>query len=50
MGYMMDLRKIVGSRPLIMAGACVIIVNSSNYYYSFGGIIIVGGYLGVLWR
>lgn len=30
MGYMMDLRKIVGSRPLIMVGACVILVNSNN--------------------
>ncbi|MGE7989345.1 hypothetical protein [Lysinibacillus fusiformis] len=30
MGYIMDIRKIVGSRPLIMAGACVILVNSNN--------------------
>lgn len=30
MGYIMDLRKIVGSRPLIMAGACVILVNHNN--------------------
>ncbi|QTC41635.1 NUDIX hydrolase [Bacillus sp. V3] len=30
MGYITDLRKIVGSRPLIMAGACVILVNSRN--------------------
>ena len=30
MGYIMDLRKMVGSRPLIMAGACVIIVNSGD--------------------
>lgn len=30
MGYIMDLRKIVGSRPLIMTGACVILVNSNN--------------------
>ncbi|MCA1057678.1 NUDIX hydrolase [Rossellomorea aquimaris] len=30
MGYIMDLREIVGSRPLIMAGACVIIVNSNK--------------------
>jgi len=28
MGYIMDLRNLVGSRPLIMAGACVILVNS----------------------
>ncbi|MGA4722113.1 NUDIX hydrolase [Fictibacillus nanhaiensis] len=30
MGYIMDLRKVVGSRPLIMIGACVILVNSNN--------------------
>lgn len=30
MGYIMDLRKLVGSRPLIMAGACVILINNEN--------------------
>ncbi|MEW8963529.1 NUDIX hydrolase [Paraclostridium dentum] len=30
MGYIMDLRKIVGSRPLIMAGASVIILDQNN--------------------
>lgn len=30
MGYLMDLRKIVGSRPLIMAGSCVIIKNNQG--------------------
>jgi len=30
MGYVMNLRKMVGSRPLIMVGACVIIVNNKN--------------------
>lgn len=30
MGYIMDLRKIVGSRPLIMAGACVLIFNQDQ--------------------
>lgn len=30
MGYIMDLRKIVGSRPLIMAGSCVIIKNEEE--------------------
>ncbi|WP_342601177.1 NUDIX hydrolase [Psychrobacillus sp. FSL H8-0483] len=30
MGYIMDLRKIVGSSPLIMAGACVIVLNKDN--------------------
>lgn len=27
MGYITDLRKLVGSRPIIMIGACVIVVN-----------------------
>ncbi|MDN4494375.1 NUDIX hydrolase [Ureibacillus aquaedulcis] len=27
MGYIRDLRKMVGSRPLIMAGACVILID-----------------------
>jgi 8-oxo-dGTP pyrophosphatase MutT (NUDIX family) len=30
MGYIMDLRKIVGSRPLIMTGACVILLDKNN--------------------
>lgn len=30
MGYIMDLRNKVGSRPLIMVGACVILVNGNN--------------------
>jgi 8-oxo-dGTP pyrophosphatase MutT (NUDIX family) len=30
MGYIMDLRKIVGNRPLIMAGANVILLDSNN--------------------
>lgn len=30
MGYMMDLRKKVGTEPLIMVGACVIILNESH--------------------
>ncbi|MEI5907004.1 NUDIX hydrolase [Bacillus spongiae] len=30
MGYIMDLRKIVGSRPLLMVGACVLLVNQEN--------------------
>jgi 8-oxo-dGTP pyrophosphatase MutT (NUDIX family) len=30
MGYIMDLRKVVGSRPLIMVGASVILLDSSN--------------------
>lgn len=30
MNYIMDLRKIVGSRPLIMVGACVIVLNKSK--------------------
>jgi 8-oxo-dGTP pyrophosphatase MutT (NUDIX family) len=30
MGYMMDLRRIVGTRPLIMAGACVLLCNQES--------------------
>ncbi len=30
MGYIMDLRKFVGSRPLIMAGACVLVFNEEG--------------------
>jgi 8-oxo-dGTP pyrophosphatase MutT (NUDIX family) len=30
MGYIMDLRKQVGPRPLIMVGACVILVDKNN--------------------
>ena len=30
MGYILDLRKKLGSRPLIMAGAGVIIINDKN--------------------
>lgn len=30
MGYIMDLRKIVGTRPLIMAGACVLLVDKQE--------------------
>jgi 8-oxo-dGTP pyrophosphatase MutT (NUDIX family) len=30
MGYIMDLRKLVGSRPLIMTGASVILLDSHN--------------------
>ena len=30
MGYIMDLRKEIGHRPLIMAGACVLILNEKN--------------------
>ncbi|WP_042478032.1 NUDIX hydrolase [Bacillus ndiopicus] len=30
MGYIKELRKVVGSRPLIMVGACVIILNEYN--------------------
>ncbi|MEK4487015.1 NUDIX hydrolase [Psychrobacillus sp. FSL H8-0484] len=30
MGYIMDLRKIVGSSLLIMVGACVIVLNKEN--------------------
>ena len=30
MGYIMELRKIVGSRPLLMVGAAVLVVNSKG--------------------
>lgn len=30
MGYIKDLRNMVGSRPLIMVGACVILINDKN--------------------
>lgn len=30
MGYISDLRKIVGSRPLIMAGSCVLVFNQNR--------------------
>jgi 8-oxo-dGTP pyrophosphatase MutT (NUDIX family) len=30
LGYIMDLRKIVGTRPLIMSGACVLLVHDST--------------------
>ncbi|MBY0099628.1 NUDIX hydrolase [Mesobacillus maritimus] len=30
MGHIMDLRKIVGSRPLVMTGACVILLDQNN--------------------
>lgn len=30
MGYIMDLREIVGSRPLIMAGACLLVIDPQD--------------------
>lgn len=30
MGYIMDLRKTVGSRPLIMVGSCVLVFNKQR--------------------
>ncbi|MGO4495714.1 NUDIX hydrolase [Paenibacillus sp. 2RAB27] len=30
MGYIMELRKLVGSRPLIMTGACVLLCNNQR--------------------
>lgn len=30
MGYIMDLRKVIGTQPIIMVGACVIVVDSKN--------------------
>jgi len=31
MGYIMDLRKTVGTRPLLMPGACVLILNEEGH-------------------
>ncbi|WP_337034064.1 NUDIX hydrolase [Paenibacillus illinoisensis] len=31
MGYIMELRKLVGSRPLIMAGSCVLVFNEEGH-------------------
>lgn len=31
MGYIMDLRKVIGSRPIIMAGACVVVLNEEGH-------------------
>ncbi|MCR8641269.1 NUDIX hydrolase [Paenibacillus sp. N1-5-1-14] len=31
MNYIMELRKLVGSRPLIMVGACVLVFNDERY-------------------
>ena len=30
-GYMMELRKLIGTRPIIMAGACVIVRNEKGH-------------------
>lgn len=30
MGYIKNLRKLVGTKPLIMVGACVILINDVN--------------------
>ena len=30
MGYIMELRKLVENRPLIMVGACVILLNNEK--------------------
>ena len=30
MGYIKDLRRLVGSRPLIMVGACILVINEDN--------------------
>jgi 8-oxo-dGTP pyrophosphatase MutT (NUDIX family) len=31
LGYIMDLRRVVGSHPLIMAGACIIVLNDKGH-------------------
>ncbi|MCQ6267521.1 NUDIX hydrolase [Fictibacillus sp. WQ 8-8] len=30
MGYIMDLRKLIGSRPIVMTGACVLLLNAEG--------------------
>ncbi|MBD2869059.1 NUDIX hydrolase [Paenibacillus arenilitoris] len=30
MGYMKELRRLIGTRPIIMAGACVLLVDDKN--------------------
>jgi 8-oxo-dGTP pyrophosphatase MutT (NUDIX family) len=31
MGYILDLRKILGTRPIIMTGSCVLVFNADGY-------------------
>ena len=31
MGYIMELRKLVGTQPLIMVGSCVLVFNSQGH-------------------
>lgn len=50
MGYVMDLRKIVGSRPLVITGAAVIISDENNrLLLQLRRIIIAGSWREVLW-
>ncbi|MEK3885792.1 NUDIX domain-containing protein [Paenibacillus sp. PL2-23] len=53
MSYIMDLRKLVGTRPLIMAGSCVLVFNEqgqlllqrrtdSNDWGTLGGALELG--------
>jgi 8-oxo-dGTP pyrophosphatase MutT (NUDIX family) len=47
MDYVMGLRKVVGNRPLILTGACVLIINNKNelllQHRSDGGWGLPGG-------
>lgn len=31
MGYIMDLRKVIGSRPIFLVGACVLVFNNEGH-------------------
>ena len=37
MGYVEELRKIVGHRPLILVGAVVLVINENGYVYCSSG-------------
>ncbi|CAM5216590.1 hypothetical protein UACE39S_04816 [Ureibacillus acetophenoni] len=44
MNYIMELRKVVGTKPLIMVGACVILLNEKGKSCcNFEKTIIAGG-------
>ena len=48
MGYIEDMRNLVGNHPLILIGSHAIILNEKmKYYCSFGQILTDGALLGV---
>lgn len=51
MGYIMELRKMVGPRPLIMAGSCVLVFNEEGHLLLQNvQIAWIGGHLGDQWN